>query len=255
VSEMTCGQCAASVTRRSPTQRYCETCSIKRDRDRKIAWTARNPRKSNPAKTKVRNAERSAALALVGAERQGEGSVGMGGARLEVDLEWVVRTSFPFSYALSKNAQWSSARGGGHVFLRKNASVHRGIVRNVIAAALARASKTLVEAKVYIDIFVQKPDHRGDAINVLDSVCDAVKVAVGVDDRWFVLRGLDWEIVKHDPQVFVGIGQATSEPQRVCSCCGAIKGLESFNKNRSMLLGRSRECAECLAAIRARRPA
>lgn len=104
--------------------------------------------------------------------------------------------------------------------------------------------------KVWIDILVQKPNHRGDAINVVDLVCDAVKDAVPVDDRWFCIRRLDWEIVKDDPQLIIGIGQETTEDAQVCSFCGQIKPLDAFNKDKRQSLGVGHECRECRSAGR-----
>lgn len=104
--------------------------------------------------------------------------------------------------------------------------------------------------KVWIDILVQKPNHRGDAINVIDLVCDAVKNAVPVDDRWFCIRRLDWEIVKDDPQLIIGIGQETTEDAQVCSFCGQIKPLDAFNKDKRQSLGVGHECRECRRAGR-----
>lgn len=104
--------------------------------------------------------------------------------------------------------------------------------------------------KVWIDILVQKPDHRGDAVNVIDLVCDALKDALPVDDRWFCIRRLDWEIAKENPRLFIGIGQASDQDCQICSYCGQIKELEAFNRSRSRPLGVGRECKDCRRAGR-----
>lgn len=160
-------------------------------------------------------------------------------------MAWSLRIRVPFSYALSKNAVWSMAQGGGHVFMRKKASQARSVVRDTLASALSESGIAPVEAKVFIDIFVQKPNHKGDAINVIDSVCDGIKDALGVDDRWFSIRGLDWEVVKTDPMIIIGVGQEAREHHRVCSACGRIMPLDAFGKRSGMRLGSSRECLEC----------
>ncbi len=99
--------------------------------------------------------------------------------------------------------------------------------------------------KVWLDILVQKPNHKGDAVNVVDLICDAVKEAVGVDDRWFSIRRLDWEIVKENPRLFVGIGQDSDVDSQVCSYCGQIKPFEEFGQRKRSRLGIGRECREC----------
>ena len=109
----------------------------------------------------------------------------------------------------------------------------------------------IVHNKVWIDILVQKPNHKGDAVNVVDLVCDAVKDAIDrVDDRWFCIRRLDWQIVKGDPRLFVGVGQDSDEDCQVCSYCGQIKPLPEFNAARNQPLGVGRECKACRRAGR-----
>lgn len=103
----------------------------------------------------------------------------------------------------------------------------------------------IVHNKVWIDIMVQKPDHRGDAVNVIDLVCDALKVAIGVDDRWFCIRRLDWEVVRTDPQLFIGIGQDSCQDCQVCSYCGQIKELSEFHVSKHSHLGVGRVCRRC----------
>jgi hypothetical protein len=92
----------------------------------------------------------------------------------------------------------------------------------------------VVHNKVWIDILVQKPNHKGDA----------VKDTLPVDDRWFCIRRLDWEIVKDNPRLFVGIGQESDENCQVCSCCGQIKPFLEFNRRKYHRLGIGRECRE-----------
>src|SRR6185369_15395721 len=153
--------------------------------------------------------------------------------------------AIPFSYAASKNHIYGMTRRG-HKYLRKEAVAFQQELEFKIKAAL-RDTK-VAHNKVWIDILVQKSNHRGDAVNVLDLVCDAAKRAVGVDDRWFSIRRLDWQITKTDPKIFVGVSQDSDIDCQVCSYCGRILPLDSFCKDRDAKLGVSRECKECLAA-------
>ena len=99
--------------------------------------------------------------------------------------------------------------------------------------------------KVWLDVLVQKPNHKGDAVNVLDLVCDAIKEAIGVDDRWFAIRRLDWEIVKDNPRLVLGVSQDSDVDSQLCSYCGQIKPFAAFNRSRHSRLGVGRECVDC----------
>lgn len=158
-----------------------------------------------------------------------------------MDLIWLVRIAVPFSYAASKNHIYAM-RSRGHVALRKES---RHIKESIAEAICAAVDGRVVHNKVWIDILVQKPDHRGDAVNVVDLVCDGIKEGIGVDDRWFSIRRLDWEVVKEQGQLIIGVGQTSSEHCQVCSYCGQIKPLDQFNKNKHSPLGVGRECREC----------
>ena len=115
---------------------------------------------------------------------------------------------------------------------------------------VALAGRRIAHNKVWIDILVQKPNHKGDAVNVIDLVCDAVKDALPVDDRWFCIRRLDWEICKGDGQLILGVGQDSDTDCQVCSYCGRIKPFTEFNAARHQPLGIGRECKECRRAGR-----
>lgn len=158
------------------------------------------------------------------------------------DLLWSVRAAVPFTYAASKNHIYAMCKSG-HVALRRESRQ----MRRSIAAALQQALHCVpvVHNKVWIDILVQKPNHKGDAVNVVDLVCDAVKDVLPVDDRWFCIRRLDWEIVKNNPRLFVGIGQDSDEDCQICSYCGQIKPFSEFNQQKRNPLGIGRECREC----------
>lgn len=231
---LTCQRCGATTARKAAMQKYCEDCSRATDVERKAKWAKANP--------PVRTAEQNKA----GRERQRGRSLERG-AEInrstvesiahfpEVDLQWLIKIAVPFTYSASKNHIWATTRKG-HVYRRTESSDFQN---GIILMLKARFSETRIyRNKIWLDIFVQKPDHRGDAINALDLVADAVKEAIGIDDRWFSIRRLDWQIVKENPRIFIGIGQEDLFDAKLCSYCGRILPEEDFGKSK-------RECREC----------
>lgn len=163
----------------------------------------------------------------------------------EPDLLWIVRVAVPFHYGMSKNRMlgWTKHQKPHLTTEFRNT---RDMLRDRLILSFARpGAPTIVQAKLWLDILVQKPDNRGDAVNVVDLVCDAVKVAIGLDDRWYSIRRLDWQISKNAPSLFVGVGQDTREDHQVCSSCGRVLLLEAFTKGNAAT-GRGRNCRECL---------
>ena len=237
---MTCADCGGETTRRSPSQRYCPDCSGKRDTARKQAWRGQNTR---PPADAARLAEDEAVRREAGKVTSIESRAGAGWpADVEVPpAHTLVRISVPFSYAASKNAVWRVGRGG-HVYARRESNAYR----DALILAL-RGKAEWFQAKLWLDIFVEKPDHRGDAVNVVDLVCDAVKVATGVDDRWYSLHRVDWSIVKHEPRLIIGLRQAAQCDMQICSYCGLELPLdaEHFHRNRSRKSGFTRVCKTC----------
>ena len=165
------------------------------------------------------------------------------------DLIWLVRVAVPFTYAYSKNATWRN-NGKGHVYLRNEAKAAREALTWEIKSALK--GRRVAHNRLWLDIFVDKPDHRGDAINVQSTVADAVQDATGLDDRWYSVRRIDWAVTKKEPRLMVGIGQDSEEDVCVCSHCGQVLPLSAFGKGTSKL-GVNRACKECQAAARLRK--
>lgn len=244
-----CQLCQATVPRRSPSQRYCEACSAQRDLERKKLWAREHPPSLEARQLKARTLCRQAeyakeAGALVNARAKKtvvwDGSAGP-------DLLWQVSIVVPFSYAASKNHLFALRRQG-HVALRRESRAIRDEITLRLRQALA--NHRVAHNKLWIDILVQKPDHRGDAVNVVDLVCDAIKAAVPVDDRWFCIRRLDWEIAKENPRLCLKVGQDTDVDCQVCSYCGQIQALIAFTRRKDAPLGIDRVCRACRKAGR-----
>lgn len=246
---ITCQECGTVCEKRGPTQKFCRVCSARRDLQRKKLWSRGHPpstikkRQWRTRSKKRTEQSREAGLTENAKHRRSsfwyEDSLG--------DLIWMLRVMVPFTYATSKNHIYARRRSG-HVYLRSESLAKRTEISLAIREGLS--DRKVAHNKVWIDILVQKPNHYGDAINVIDLVCDAIKDALPVDDRWFCIRCVDWEIVKHEPQLIIGIGQRTKEDAQVCSYCGQIKPLDAFNRDRGRPLGVGRECRECRRAGR-----
>lgn len=241
---MTCAQCGSPFVRRSFTHIYCEACSEARDLERKRVWAAGHP--LPPEVSRERESRRRDGSKERGTERSRAAARGVMWFADELpSLVWMVRFFVPFSYAASKNHIYTK-RAAGHVALRRDSQQLRDLIERRTRETVARLA--VVQAKVYIDLLVQKPDHRGDAINVIDLVCDGIKRGIGVDDRWFCIRRLDWQIVKQDPRLWIGIGQADRSDRKVCCMCGFVLKVTKFHKSKGAAMGVGRICKKCSRA-------
>lgn len=227
-----CASCGGAAPRTGPHQKYCAPCSIK----------------ANKRRIGVKDAARRArvkSLTTSNGERLSAASAsGIGDLMRPVTLEWSVRIIVPFTYAGSKNHIYS-LRDSGHLFLRAESKAFRDEVTLRLRSALI--GRRIVQNRLWLDIFVQKSNHKGDAVNFVDMICDAVKLAVPLDDRWYSLRRVDWEIAKDSPQIFVGVGQENVRDVQACSSCGRLLPFDSFGKKSSNKLGIDRNCRECRA--------
>jgi hypothetical protein len=235
---MICQRCKKPCVRTSPSQKYCPNCSGEADVDRKRAWARGHQKPYDPGS----RAQQMSALRERGALRSRANRAEMAWpARETPAIRRQVRVVVPFDYRWSKNAIHSMAYGNmGHVWVRKEANA----MRDELTWEL-RGTGPWYQGPVWLDIFVEKPNQKGDAINVLELVADGVKEGIGVDDRWFSIKRLDWAIVKEEPRLYVGVGQAIEEDHQACSYCGAIKPLVEFARNRSTKNGRARRCLGC----------
>lgn len=241
-----CTVCNAVFVKQSGPQKYCEPCSVVKNDERRTNWAKANRRVVDPAATAARREKKTSTIVQAGAERSNASKRGLIWATDgPPPLVWKVIFSVPFSYSASKNHIYSN-RAGGHVALRRESRALRDEI--ALKTKLACRESPVVNAKVWLDLRVQKPDHRGDAVNVIDLVCDGVKEGLGVDDRWFCIRGLDWQITKTDPQLIIGIGQSESSHRNICSHCGRILKLERFRKKSDTPLGVDRVCKGCHSA-------
>ncbi len=238
--QVVCKRCGITEEKTGPKQVYCKKCSAERDRERKRKWSSDNGSKPETIK---RHYEKKRSSICENGERISKGAASPIHNYNEPDLKWLVRFRVPFSYAASKNHIYAMSRSG-HVTLRRESRAMRAMIAEATRSAIG--DTRVANNKVWLDIFVQKPNHKGDAVNVVDLVCDAIKDAIPVDDRWYCIRRLDWEVVKGDTgMMFIGIGQDTDVDVQVCSSCGRILPLTEFTKNVRNKHGVTRNCRDC----------
>lgn len=239
---MICESCAKETPKRTNgPQKYCPECSAKKDLARKAAWSKRNP--PSPETIKCRNDSRRLLSREIGKEVSKANCSSFLDLHIEPKSWKEVKLAIPWSSMLLKNHVWSYSRG--HVFLRQEARQAEEALIVRIKMALGQ-EYPFFHNKIWLSIYAQKPDHRaGDAINLIDRIADAVKKAINIDDRWFSIRRVDWEIAKVNPRIFIEISQEATEHGSVCSTCGLILGFDSFTKNKRTKLGISRECRNC----------
>lgn len=240
---MNCQKCGMETARRSATQLYCEPCSTEKSLERKRQWARRHHaspdvrRRYGQASSERAN-ERGKQISATEAKGIGESY------SPDPELSWIVRVAMPFSYAASKNSVWGFSTKG-HVWKRREGNAYRGQLTTLIRSQIASGGIKVKQARLWVDVLVQKSNHKGDAVNVVDLVCDAIKDAIDLDDRWYSIRRLDWQIIKHDPQLFVGIGQEVTEDLQACSTCGRLLTYDKFGRNKSKENGIARVCLEC----------
>ena len=110
----------------------------------------------------------------------------------------------PYTYTLSKNARWKATKTG-----RRFLNPEVRVLQEDLINQIKKLSEGLEweQSKVWIGIHVQMPTRRSDAINVIDTIADCIKHGIGVDDKWFSIAQLDWEIKKDNPIVRINIIQ------------------------------------------------
>jgi len=157
----------------------------------------------------------------------------------------------PWNKDLSKNSMINIRRDHRQqktqVMTKKEHQKSREDIIWLIKSRINQTNAKFYENKVWLDIFVEKPTHQADAINVIDGLADAITKAIGIDDKWFSIYRLDWMINKENPKIWVTITQEEEENKQICSYCGRILDLEIFYKDKNnKLTGRNKICKDCL---------
>lgn len=232
--DVTCGECSRVFITNEPRKLFCDPCSRKRTDEAQGRGVMASRLAKNPGLKLIRQQSALSATSLVDAFGR------------PLDYSWSVTFSTPYSLNASKNRRLSNSGVGIH-FLRKEVREYQNDLIHEVRIAMADVQ--VKQAKVWISLFVQKENHRSDAINVVDTICDAIKNAIGIDDRWYCLDRVDWEIKKEDPRIYIRIAQEVDEDMIACSHCGSVLPATDFTKRRGGPFGRSRVCSPCVRVL------
>lgn len=151
-------------------------------------------------------------------------------------LAWSARAEVPLDSGWSKNRMWLPRAGTHARRLSPDARARRDGLADALRAELGDdvrpngLVRPVVQDRLLVAVAAHKRDHRGDAVNVLDMVLDAVERATGLDDRWFEVAGLCWDVRPTDPSLVVAIGQQRRRDRAVCSVCGLVLPVGKFPK-------------------------
>lgn len=153
----------------------------------------------------------------------------------------------PFTWKLSKNYKLGRSSHNGRVYIP--ADVRAAMDDLKARVRDATAGQEWLDGKVWIRILAEMPNRQGDAINFIESVADAVKDAIGVDDNWFSVE-LDWVLSRDDPKIHLTIEQDVMEHRRFCTHCGEEKPLVEFTRLARNVRQRGYDyvCRPCNAA-------
>lgn len=163
--------------------------------------------------------------------------------KIEYDNNAEINIVIDYSGELSKNVILGRGNFGSRVFMKKSATIRREEIAYLCKQEMLKNKVSFVEGKVWLDILVQKPTAgSGDALNVLDLIADAVQDGIGINDKWFCVKSIDWEIKKENPKIFIQVLQEVKEAHRICSYCGGIRTISNFKPTKN---GYSRYCAVC----------
>lgn len=121
-------------------------------------------------------------------------------------LAWTARAVVPFDWQWSENKMWLARAGSYGRRMNPASEAHRTELKLRMQESL-RGVRVTPDQVLWLGIFVWLPDRRGDAINAVKLVADAVQLATGINDRHYKLSGLDWELRPENPELVVTIGQ------------------------------------------------
>lgn len=247
-----CKECGKLAIQNSKAQKYCPECS---DRISKEKHNKRNAKYRSSDKfqksylSKVQSGEikakantRHQLLKSRGLQRSIDGRTDdkWDNAVRNHHYKWAVKIEFPFNKLMSKNSIWSYGSKRGHVYIRKE--VKAVCEKITVETRATLRNYDVKKGKLWMGLYVQKPTHKSDAINLLDLFADAVKEAIDFDDNMFSIMFIDWAVVKESPKVFLYLGQEIEEDHFGCSYCG-------FLQPTSKMVGKDgRLCTDCSRA-------
>lgn len=155
------------------------------------------------------------------------------------DFDTVFTFSIPYIKYLSKNRM--KAFAGGHYYLPEETRK----AKEHIIYPIKNSKIKFIQSKLYIELFIEKPKHQGDAINFIDTIADAIVQATGIDDRWYCIGRVDWQINKINPKIWITIKQDRRTQHQPCGNCGRILPFSSFGPSPARKNGIRNHCKEC----------
>jgi hypothetical protein len=126
-------------------------------------------------------------------------------------VDWEVTVSVFSDWQWSKNRMWKTRPGGHARYLAPHARQRRDMLATLIRQELTSQKIHPWVGKLWLDIHVEIPNHRGDALNMLDLIADGVQDGTSIDDRWYWIRRMSWTKNPKNPRITVTCGQYVME--------------------------------------------
>lgn len=133
-----------------------------------------------------------------------------------------IKIVIPYTQAFSKNKVLVGKQGRIIYWKDRREAIEE------LAWRIKAMRHKFYQGRIWLRIEVYKPNHIGDALNVIDSIADAVEKGIGVNDRWFSIECLAWQIDKADPRIELWIKQKATEHHDICSLCGRELSIDNF---------------------------
>jgi Holliday junction resolvase RusA-like endonuclease len=115
----------------------------------------------------------------------------------------IVEVKIPYLPGLSKNKKATFGKGRYYT----NPEYKNAVEALILFIKTNLKGVQFKEDKLWLEIFYQKPRMNADVANLIDSISDATKEAIGVDDKWFSLKA-DWEYDKKtEPYIVITLRQ------------------------------------------------
>jgi len=111
----------------------------------------------------------------------------------------------PFDSNILKNKTFGVVRG--RIYVHNHSKKIKKVIEDVCRRACVEKNVAFAKQKIWLKVMVEKPDMRSYAINVIDVLCDGIKKGIGVDDRWFAIKELDFKINKENPRILFEVSQ------------------------------------------------
>lgn len=152
-------------------------------------------------------------------------------------LAWECKLAIPYDPAKhSKNQSFTIRRYGKKAGIGRTDATKGGkdALAQTIAQTLLDEGARPVIAKLYVGLFLQKVNWQSDSHNLVDIVMDAIELATGINDRWYVTSEVNWEmIIGQRPMFYIHLCQWATEDSDTCSYCGEIEPLSELRTTSS----------------------